>query len=614
MLEKWIEKGTNSFSNRYGAGLRRAFLIPARAWILVLILLLVSAKPVLNSMRKPAHLRETIAECVSAASFYGVPTVDQTGKRLAYWRDTATGKGLFVYDSFAGKSRLIREFEQGTDPPDSRRSCLLPWSSDENSFAYTYCVGPMEDNVQEMLIWNAATGETDVIHSDVIARMPTANSFFSWVTSDSFVYFDAELKLHQVRKRETGNWEDSICVTLPPGQKAPSFVTAVSTTQIVWLQDNTLWTLNMAPARVPQKYCEFDTNKLGAITGISYSQPAARFLLSCQKKEGGLLWSLPVDDSSASPLLIKTNWSIRNAVSLNGIKGFAYVDQKRRFQELTVQAGTAADPIRLFTRGEVAGMAPSGDGSKLFVLGVTSNDFAPGIWKYDVAAASLDCILPGLEHPKYATRSVSMDGQLVLASGRKIPFFLTLPPHFDRHQNRRYPLVLAGTYLGYNTIFANCDVIHAYVTRPNWDDNAVEKWKEDTWELYQYLANAPFVDKDRVFLGSVSAETQVIHDFLIQHPDSWRGVMLLNPTVLPDLATLGSARHAPAILISAGTMEGGKEAGAENEKRFKWYQEAAAKVGVRVDVFMEPGADHAFVSQQAIGDRMRCLMNFIFED
>jgi hypothetical protein len=562
MPEKSSEKGSvPPPGGRYG-WFKKAGSLPRPAWVLGLVILLAGAQPFLNFLRRPAHLYAPALECAAAADFYCLPTVDRSGGRVAFWQNTESGMGIFLYDSATGKSHLVQAFALGsfkerTTAPDPRRSCLLPWSPDDTTFAFTRNVGVMEDNVQQMLLCHAATGEVEVLPMAVITRNPTANSFFAWLTADSFVYVDENGNWHRVQRSGARPWEDTIWAAVSPAQGAPVFLAAISTNQVVWRQNNTLWTLEVGAAGTPRLFYEFNTNKLGVVTGISFSPATDQFLLSCQTKEVETLWALPAgEEVPGNPVLLQTSWSIRNAVPVNDGKGYACIARKRRFQELALQPDAKADVTRLFTRGNVAGLVPSANGRKLFVLGVASNEFSQSIWSYDLEAAALTCVAPCLEHPRYATGSTSIDGSLILPSGRNISFSISLPVHLDRRRSRRFPLIISGEYLsGYSSMFANCDVIHVYEGRKGWEKADNQEWETNTWALYNYLAASPFVDKNQVYLGAASRESYLLNDLLIQHPNSWKGVLLLNPTELPDVAVLASAWHPPKIFISAGTEE-----------------------------------------------------------
>ena len=115
------------------------------------------------------------------------------------------------------------------------------------------------------------------------------------------------------------------------------------------------------------------------------------------------------------------------------------------------------------------------------------------------------------------------------------------------------------------------------------------------------------MDTKRIFLGGVSRETGSLSQFLMVHPNSWKGVILSNPTELPDVRALASGWYAPKLLITAGAKE--------NEKaRFGNYQADAAKVGIRVDVSIQEGANHFYISQKANQERFEKMINFIFND
>src|SRR6202034_4556204 len=117
MLEKYFESGRKRGSAWAGKILRSAAFVSARVWIIVLVLLVVSARPVLTLSQRPAHLSETAAECGSGGSFWGLPTVNHAGNRIAYAQATEAGLGIFLNDLMTGKSQMISEFMESNSVP-----------------------------------------------------------------------------------------------------------------------------------------------------------------------------------------------------------------------------------------------------------------------------------------------------------------------------------------------------------------------------------------------------------------------------------------------------------------------------------------------------------------
>jgi hypothetical protein len=134
---------------------------------------------------------------------------------------------------------------------------------------------------------------------------------------------------------------------------------------------------------------------------------------------------------------------------------------------------------------------------------------------------------------------------------------------------------------------AACDAFVVIVNRSDWW-KGLESWGDEVAAAYDDLSRKLPIDKNRVFLFGASAETTYISQFVSNSPVRWAGVILLNPTGLPDLPKLPMSGPKPRFLLSAGGMEG-------NEKRLKEFQQQAVEHGVMVDVVISPGEAHHFV-------------------
>jgi hypothetical protein len=169
--------------------------------------------------------------------------------------------------------------------------------------------------------------------------------------------------------------------------------------------------------------------------------------------------------------------------------------------------------------------------------------------------------------------------------------------------------MIANQYMdAYASAFADCGVIYvtvgsgAHETGP-----AEEQWESDAWEFYKYLAGTSYVDTRRIFLGAACAETVGLSKFLLTHPSSWKGIVLMDFIQLPDLNVLAHGGHSPKILISAGLKN-------SDSAHFYPYQTEACKLGVEVKLSLLEGTAHPYISQRSIRERLESVMNFIYEN
>ena len=229
----------------------------------------------------------------------------------------------------------------------------------------------------------------------------------------------------------------------------------------------------------------------------------------------------------------------------------------------------SAEPARLFSRGNVEAFTASGDGRRLYIVGVVSNEPAPGIWQYEVASGNLRPIVPWTDHPSPAAKRLdAQQSFLTLGPGHRVGFYLYLPAGFDRHKNRKHPLVIGDTVYGaadrlyqnrphgpsWAPAIANCGAYVVIVNRSSWM-GGIQNWGENVMAVYDFLIKDPSIDRNRVFLYGASAETQYLSQLIVKKPGLWAGALLLNPGALPDLAALPLNQSAPRLLLSCGELE-----------------------------------------------------------
>jgi len=156
------------------------------------------------------------------------------------------------------------------------------------------------------------------------------------------------------------------------------------------------------------------------------------------------------------------------------------------------------------------------------------------------------------------------------------------------------------------TGMAACGACVAVVER-RWWPTGIEQWAQNVQALYASLKRDPSVDTKRVYLFAASAETEYLSKMVETKPAPWRGLILLNPSQLPDFSKSPWFQSRPKILLDAGGEE-------HMEGRFKQYQTNALNSGVVVEFFSHPGETHRTVGVDAKLNRARELKHFIFEE
>jgi dipeptidyl aminopeptidase/acylaminoacyl peptidase len=352
--------------------------------------------------------------------------------------------------------------------------------------------------------------------------------------------------------------------------------------------------------------------QMTGLTGFSYSRATGQFLLTKLENGRSSLWRF--DPATNDPTPIAEAVNIVSPQWLGG-NGYGYGGFNAGTNAVVLEAARGGQKSTLPVPGNLRWFQATPEGDKLLILGTFSNEPAEAIWQYDLAAGTLRPLVPGSDHPSALAQNLEpSQTTLRLPSGRNVRCTLYTPPHLDAH--KKYPLVLGYTHFGtfadgafgrmWLPALAACGAYVVVVDRASWD-GGIENWGENVGGAYQTLIQNPRIDASRVYLFAASKETHYLSEFVTQAPRRWRGLILLNPSELPDFAGNPRREPKPKVLISAGAEE-------HEEARLSNYQDDSLKSGVVVETEVAAGESHMFVGNLAQLERTRAMMHFIFEE
>jgi hypothetical protein len=266
--------------------------------------------------------------------------------------------------------------------------------------------------------------------------------------------------------------------------------------------------------------------------------------------------------------------------------------------------GNGAASDQLSWRGGVA-VHTSLRGGHLYVMGNPTNE-SIGIWDYDVSSHSLNCLVPLREQAFKQARYVTPQwGETTDHFNRPVGYSLWPPRGLVA--GKKYPLIIGqtvnGETLGYQQVVANSGCFFAMANRPYWLGKKLLDWPADVSALFQLMARNPNVDTQRVFLWGRSAETSFLGRLLEEQPQSWSGVILFDPSGLPDVKKL---RVSKMLIIT------GRDAG--NARRLVDYQAQAARAGISVKLILQDRTGHYPPSVRSMNERIADFAQYLNDD
>jgi hypothetical protein len=517
----------------------------------------------------------------------GAPVPDHRGEKLAFFRTTLNGVGLFECDLTTGRQRPIYEQSQEQYETNTGYVRLLNWSPDDGVLAFTRRAKELKE--REIVIWEEATQaeEGAVVVRDGLNQ-------FAWLSSDAFAYLNKKQEL-RIITRLGGVWVEGEIW----GQLCKSSIkdfTAVSTNAVAWLEDGAVWRLDLGSLG-PAKLWEGKSNSL---TSFSYCSSNGKFLLNCQQGKSERLMSLDAKTGSLAELgVISENRS--PIVWANSGQGCAYLSRTATGSALAVMRGFGGERVWLFSLGAIRGWATSAGGERIYAL-ASAKDEAPGVWEYELSSDVLRRVMPAAEEPLRFSRWVpGLHGWVPGETKASVPYHLWPPAHYKR--GNKYPLVLGGiNATPYAEAVANAGGYFVSVDRASASGRGAEDWWADVMTVRAELLRKPSIDASRVYLFGAGWETEQLAKILAKEPEGWKGVILFSPDGLPRL----SGGRLPRMLIDAGMND------SRGVKRLSEYQEEARKFGITAKLELHEHLGRTAWGEAATRARMLPLLMFVF--
>ncbi len=395
----------------------------------------------------------------------------------------------------------------------------------------------------------------------------------------------------------------------------PASLQSLPERAIAWVSVDSLWYLNLASNQPVALVNSQETiSRNTHISKASYSKRNGKFLLSCAQDGKPALYEFDPGQPERGMALLPLGVGIADAAWWNkSVAGG--VGLVGRLQEVLVkQQDKKPEVPTAFSWANVESLTVTGDGKSVFVLGTVSNEPAAGIWQFDLDSETLRPTVAYADHPSARARRIEPLQDFILTDSGK--YTLYLPADFYQHPKRKRPVVVGDTDFGFALrgtygrmwapAVAACNAFVIVVNRKDWF-GGLDQWGESVNAAVDELSARLPMDPDRMYLFAVSAETSHLGEFLKHTASRWRGVMLLNPSGLPDLAGQSSFQPMPKMLISVGELE-------RRETQLQAYQLKALNAGVLVDVVVAPGEKHHLVGNAAQRQRTRAMINHIFGD
>jgi dipeptidyl aminopeptidase/acylaminoacyl peptidase len=243
------------------------------------------------------------------------------------------------------------------------------------------------------------------------------------------------------------------------------------------------------------------------------------------------------------------------------------------------------------------------------VYTVASLNYEPlCVWEYDIASQNLRNVVPVREHPVYSQFITPVQASFAGPDRRKIDYYY-LPP-VALKPDTKYP-ALIDTYsdLGFqpnSQFLANAGIFYVTVNPYGRGFPQAPTTPEDTLAVYNEMLKNPNVDPHRIYLSGESLGTATIATLLTDHPDLWRGAILLSPTTFQAVSR--DTKMVPSIFISFGDRDSKL-----TRNRVEQYAQEACVHHILMQI-LYGHAGHAFFDIGEHKKRYKAVATFILEN
>jgi Prolyl oligopeptidase family len=521
-----------------------------------------------------AELTNVVNEVMSVGELYRSPEPNHALTELVYMKAMEGRRGASRVDLKSGSVTVL--------PLKAEARMLFSWSPDDR---YLLLKDAPHYN-ERLLLYDAVDGSF---------RPATQEKNFGvaqavWVGTNRFAYISKRGKSAEMRLVSLG--QPCRVVRTFPNPGTMDWMVGLSGDRVAYLENREVWVLDLKTGAAEQ----VTTNLCSQYLWLNCAPETGEFLFcSADGSDWRHLFKLgtrPPDKGKLTQLSFGPDHSY-NGQWIQGGTGFAYVGNITNHFYLAVRPADPKLRTNLFVGGHVLAYRVGADGNTLYAAAALGME-PPAIWRYDIRARALRCIVPGTNQPFVTARVLPAEARWAESfDGLQIPYYLIKPRGMESRST--YPAVLAvppeaGQFVQawekYGQFLGNIGVFYAALNprgsdgygKPFKENKPEEAWR-DILAVRKQLLEDPNVDPKRCFLLTWSNGSRAVNRVVAEHPGLWAGVILISG----GAPNIGTVEHAlPPYFIFIGDKD--RRGLRPGIKRFKqWADANGADVTLMVD-------------------------------
>ena len=547
------------------------------------------------------HLDEVAAEIYLDGKIRGAPVEDRYGGALLYVQEDENDLEVLRISLVNHRRTRIKRIEGVARSSEFK---WLGWSPDRRQFAYF--AKSREKKQQEIIVCDGNSGETRGVFGVGFVLEGI------WLTTNSLVFVDSTRGLYLINLQQDDNLgeygkQGLVKTRTMSDSQRDYFMTPVSDRTLAYLEDGNVWTLDIRNGQAKQ-WTRLAKSKTES---LDYSPASQSFVFTLRDVENkGDRFVYEYDSKSGGNVSPKRLTEIKShdAKWIRSGSGVAYVGTISNTSFLAIETKELEWRTNLFSGVKLLGYSVGDHGNAIFAVAHDESGVAR-LWQYDIDAQQLQKIVRSAEESAHRKLVPPILSALTNASGKRVDYYIVPPAGLD--SQKTYPVVLdmnSANRFDRNVQFlANAGIYYVSANRFGITEWSAVPDYDDALAVYHEILKIPTIDPSRIYVAGLSISTSRASTLINDHPDLWRGVILVSPVSWPRLDS--TMTRFPSIFISIGSEDEKNRI----EKSEQTISDACRLlVSARID-YQHGRAGHAYRAQH-FESCYKAMVKFILTD
>lgn len=502
---------------------------------------MVAVWDVRNSLRLPQHLNEMAEEIYFHGGIQNAPTEGFYLNDLFYLQETGGDLKLFRLNVPSLKSTQVKNFIGMARNRDFK---WIGWLPDKHEFACFF--KDRETKQMAITIYEGTNGKPEDRFSagEILEAV--------WLTTNSLVFVDSSQHLFLLNRQPEnrfGEYGKQGIVDLRLKGRYKGLI-PISNKSIAYAGKNSIWTLDLST----HKSSEVVHLPKGTVQDLHYSAFDNKFLFTIFESQNGndhFIYQFNPNAADSSQLTKLAPVSGSSPSWVEGNNGIAFVSANADKTFLVIQPQDPTLTTNLFIDTKFQDYMVSSDGERIYAVAYDNREVSR-LWEYNIQTKTLRILLPKNDHEAFREVIKPVEMAATNKLGDSMVYCAIQPAGFN--PEKKYAVVFdqtpSGDFERNGQLIANAGIFYVAENASKTNKISMPIKFDDVEAIYQQLLNNPNIDNRRIYILGQNGSTEAAASLATDHPEMWRGVILVSPENWPHIAF--EATNFPSVFISVG--------------------------------------------------------------